>query len=234
MASSSRHPWELWSSSAWEWKERLARSPVGVSLHDWLYQPEKYFWLDGQESYRRRVVALLDDAEYEDCAAAGFRFDVDNLLDGDKWVNDWLLRISWTECRKHRAVIWKLNEYSSAELWVDGRQVRALGHARDETLPIDSIGVWLAQRYFVISVAGPQFHPAQRYGMGVSVLGEIQSLLIFDAETRQSRVESPKDEQAWVAPFVQWDDGRILIYSGPCDSANICLDRVLQVEELFR
>jgi hypothetical protein len=94
---------------------------------------------------------------------------------------------------RHRAVITR----EPAALWVDG--VRA---GPDQTL--DIYGRWLDDRYFVVQCEGPDDHPAQTYQMG-SLVSQIVSLLVFDADLMTTTILMPGPEDLWTNPWPERD-----------------------------
>ncbi|RSM61651.1 hypothetical protein DMB66_24355 [Actinoplanes sp. ATCC 53533] len=209
-----------------EWQEWLGRSPLGLDLVARWREAGDYRRLLGDEAYRQQMVDLLSRAAPRDCAAAGFgctrRTDracrepatcsrepgagpagegrregpVPGGCDAfyGYYGDDLRIQVSFAARDRHRAVFWA-DSQGPVRLWVDGVPVGT------EHL-LATPGYWVGDRFFVVDVAGPDDHPAQRYVLS-DLVTAIVSLLIHDADQSSTHLLVPRPDELWTDPRVE-------------------------------
>ncbi|KIX77849.1 hypothetical protein SF23_10040, partial [Streptomyces sp. MBRL 10] len=178
---------EHWGEGVLGWRDWLSRSPVGVDLLHWWHDEPELTALVGEERYLERLGELLSQAAARDVAAMGLGCTrrVDRacrfaeicsqdpvLAPGEELASHRHGGVagacsSFIDCHtpheidvtfahgdRHRSVLLFRDHPGKALLWVDGVRVGE-GHW------LDKGGWWVAERFFVIRIGGPDDHPEQ-------------------------------------------------------------------------
>ncbi|MEV7591074.1 hypothetical protein AB0O42_12410 [Streptomyces sp. NPDC089922] len=249
---------EHWGEGVLGWRDWLSRSPVGVDLLHWWHDEPELTALVGEERYLERLGELLSQAAARDVAAMGLGCTrrVDRacrfaeicsqdpvLAPGEELASHRHGGVagacsSFIDCHtpheidvtfahgdRHRSVLLFRDHPGKALLWVDGVRVGE-GHW------LDKGGWWVAERFFVIRIGGPDDHPEQGPAPIGSQLYNIVSLLVHDAERGTTRILVPEHTESWTDPVLAVRDGTASVYPTREDrDADVTPDRVFPVGE---
>ena len=126
-------------------------------------------------------------------------------------------------------MLWRDAQWPAALLWIDG--VAATLDAAEGGPYVDTVGWWADERFYCIRTPGPRAHPQQNFIGFDLYLGEIQSLLVWDAERRRRHsLQSPEASQTWTRPHAVARDRSLCIYADDQRLADDRPDRVIALE----
>ncbi len=247
-----------WGSGVVEWRDWLARSPVGVDLLHWWYDEAELTALVGEERYVERLGELLSQASARDIAAMGLgctrRVDracrFAETCSQDPVVPPGEKLASYRHGGIPGACSSFIDCWSKHEIdvtFADGDDHRSVLLFRDhpgkarlwvdgvrvgEGAWLDKGGIWVEQRYFTIQIEGPQDHPEQGPGDIGRQLYNIVSLLIHDAERGTTRILVPEATESWTDPALEVRDGVGRVYpTWEARAAGGTPDRIIPLEE---
>ncbi|MFD9480592.1 MULTISPECIES: hypothetical protein [Streptomyces] len=249
---------ERWGTRVVDWRDWLARSPVGVDLLHWWFDEAELTALVGEERYVERLGELLSQASARDIAAMGLGCNrrVDRacrfaeVCSQDPVVPPGEKLASYRHGEIPGACSGFIDCWSKHEIdvtFADGDDHRSVllfrdhpGEARlwvdgvrvGEGAWLDKSGFWEDERYFTIRIEGPKDHPEQGLGEMGRQLYNIVSLLIHDAERGTTRILVPEATESWTDPVLAVRDGSGWVYpTREARAAGGAPDRIIPLEE---
>ncbi|MFE9630952.1 hypothetical protein [Streptomyces sp. NPDC006463] len=249
---------ERWGPSVVEWRDWLARSPVGVDLIHWWFAEAELTALVGEERYVERLGELLSQAAARDIAAMGLgctrRVDracrFAEICSQDPVVPPGEKLESYRHGGIPGACSSFIDCWSKHEIdvtFADGDSHRSVLLFRDHPgkarLWVDGVrvgegewldkgGFWVDERFFTIRIEGPKDHPEQGLGHMGAQLYNIVSLLIHDAERGTTRILVPEDTENWTDPVLAVRDGMGWVYPTREDrAAGGTPDRIFPIDD---
>ncbi|GHI83132.1 hypothetical protein [Streptomyces xanthophaeus] len=217
------------------WQDWLSRSPEALAVRQWWADAAEQSVQLGEDGYRERLGELLSRLSPRDFAALGFgctrRIDrscrepqtcsqdpaPQPATDGRTrregpvagacngfWdcSSRYGIRAAFTADDRHLAVTVH-GSWSQVMLWVDGIRVETPN-------PLEEIGYWVGDRFYVTETAAPDDHPLQGHvGMGAIA---ILSVVIRDVTTATTHIMDPEPHEDWSCPVAVLRDGRWRLY----------------------
>jgi hypothetical protein len=224
-ADASQRIKALWGQDVMAHQAWLARSPSCLTLLDWLNQGWRYIHFLGPEGYRDAVAHMLCRAGRSDLVALGFHFDPPNALHGHAPSDAGTVFCAYSENEAHVAVHWSPDNCPRDELWIDGQGVHPPPNQRYGAT--EDVGMWVADRYYVSHIAGPDDHPQQT--LDLSNFNRIRGLMVYDVLRQQVMTYQPGPAERWTDPRLVCDGEKaLLIYP---DAASDTPDRRITVSD---
>lgn len=106
-----------------------------------------------------------------------------------------LLAIDRSEHDRRRAILWMRWNHGGAAPWIEGQQVAVPRDAAGAPLTAEA-GTWLGDDLYALRVQTEAQHRAARAPTQFS-------LLLIDARTLSTRIESPDAHETWTSPHLR-------------------------------
>ncbi|CAN7512388.1 hypothetical protein [Rhizobacter sp. LjRoot28] len=149
----------------------------------------------GEGALLERLVPWLAAAGFESWREAGcdIRHADQDFIQVS--LRSGLLAIDRSEHDRRRAILWMRWNHGGAAPWIEGQQVAVPRDAAGAPLTAEA-GTWLGDDLYALRVQTEAQHRAARAPTQFS-------LLLIDARTLSTRIESPDAHETWTSPHLR-------------------------------